>query len=205
MRLLAVRGPSESECQDIERPWRQEQLEPHGVYVLHWRGQQLWVWTGNRAGVKDKEHGFSIAAALQKDDANMHVSATAQFAEHPLFRAHFQGWSEDVGRGGWKNAPALSSSSSSSSSSSAVSSGGTKPLLAVGGGGLRQPLADGNALIIAKDKSTLVLEERAKQLNLQELEETRLQVPLLTPAIKHDDGSSGAMRIWTIQKGICNI
>eukprot|EP00802_Teleaulax_amphioxeia_P006482 Tamp_06486.p1 GENE.Tamp_06486~~Tamp_06486.p1 ORF type:complete len:311 (-),score=39.69 Tamp_06486:1242-2174(-) len=54
---------------------------------------------------------------------------------------------------------------------------------------------------VAKDKSTLVLEERAKRLDLQQLEASPLTPPLLTPALKHDDGSSGSVRVWWIQKG----
>ena len=66
--------------------------------------------------------------------------------------------------------------------------------------GVRAATHAGGALI-AKDKSTIVLEERANRIDIQELESSPLTVPLLTPALKHDDGASGVTLLWTIAHG----
>ena len=72
-------------------------LTPESVFVLHWPKEQLWVWTGKRASISRKEQGFAVAAALQRDDLSTPLRATSQFAEPPLFRAHFKGWSCENG------------------------------------------------------------------------------------------------------------
>lgn len=190
MRLFKVQGPTEQEATALPRPWKQEVMGAGDVFVLHWKGQQMFVWTGNRASVQHKEDGFRLAAALQKADSNVAVRACPQFGEHPVFRSHFQDWSVEYGRGGvGRPQPAATGDKNATNQSSSSS---------------RQPLSNGDNKInvaAAKDKSTRVLEERANRIDIEELEQNALQVPLLTPAIKHDDGSTGQVSVWTINSG----
>ena len=51
---------------------------------------------------------------------------------------------------------------------------------------------------VCKDKSTLVLEERASLIDIAELEASPPKLPLLTPAIKHDDGNNSSLQVHTV-------
>jgi len=49
--------------------------------VLHWKEQQMWVWSGNRASVEHKALGFGVAAALQRLDPHVGVRPAPQVSE----------------------------------------------------------------------------------------------------------------------------
>ena len=151
-------------------------LTPESVFVLHWPKEQLWVWTGKRASISHKEQGFAVAAALQRDDPSTPLRATSQFAEPPLFRAHFKGWSCENG-------------------GAATNGAGPKQSCHTTKGDKSQPPAP------HKDTSTLVLEERASRIDVEEMEANPATSALLTPAIKHDDGEHSELRVWAIVGG----
>ena len=164
------------ECEEKPRPWVPSALTPESVFVLHWPNEQLWVWTGKRASISHKEQGFAVAAALQRDDPSTPLRATSQFAEPPLFRAHFKGWSCENG-GAAANGVGPNQSRHTTKSDKS------------------QPHAPN------KDRSTLVLEERASRIDVEEMEAKPATSALLTPAIKHDDGEHSELRVWAIVGG----
>ena len=69
-----VDGQAGSAGEELARPWRQELLDAHCAFVLHWKQQQLWVWSGNRVPLPLKEAALRLAASLQQSDTNIPVS-----------------------------------------------------------------------------------------------------------------------------------
>jgi hypothetical protein len=76
----------------VPRPFRQEGLGAADAAVLHWPGEQLWVWTGNAAPPERKARAWALAAQLQAAGEAAGAEHAPQHGEPPLFRMHFQHW-----------------------------------------------------------------------------------------------------------------
>ena len=85
------------EGEKLARPYKQTTLGPEDCAVLHWPGEQLFVWTGNAAPGGRKLLAFQLAARLQTEGEKVGVEAAPQFAEPPVFRMHFQAWVASTG------------------------------------------------------------------------------------------------------------
>jgi hypothetical protein len=182
--LLKVRSADDAQGEPMPRPFRHPMLEADGAFILFWQGEQLFVWTGNAASQEIKVAAFALASSIQKQwestgaRRTVGIQAAPQHGEPALFKAHFQGWQQ--GPPGVKRDVANDREGRTQTPSPTH---------------LRQGQ-------VFKDKSTLLLEERAALVDLDQLEAAGpAQAELITPAVKNDDGSTGSVRVWRVVNG----
>eukprot|EP00960_Hanusia_phi_P028495 747436-Hanusia_phi.AAC.1 len=165
-------GEGGEEVQEVPRPYRQSCLSSDGAFVLSWEEEQLFVWTGNAASTRTKQRAFDWAAELQREAERQEKRVIA-------VEAAVQYGEPPLFRShfiGWiADRP---SDRSRPDEKSSYEPGGVRP------------------------DSSKILERRAAELDLEAMEGSAgATLPLITPAVKHDDGSTGSCRVWIVEQG----